>query len=445
MDNAPQILIVEDEGIVVLDIQRRLEDLGYQVVGHVSSGFKAIEKAKELLPDLILMDIKLQGEMDGIEAAHSIQELDIPIIYLTAFADNATLERAKVSEPFGYILKPFEQRDLHTTIQISLHKHQLTQKIKKSERWLSTTLNSIGEAVIATDTKCTIKFVNPEAESLTGWKSSQIIGEKICQLIKFHRISDNSEIPCPIELCIENEAHTVSEMAVYLTNRTGDQVPVDFTTAPNDDYGAVVVCRDISDRIKMEAALKENEELFRSLANLPPVGIFRTDEYGKCTFTNDHLGTLTGLSKKEIFDYGWTKSIHREDKAHIQAAWNKAIEDKQPFKEEHRLTHKNGEDVWVISEAHPIYFDGMAQKGYFGAIMDITKQKNAEKNLLIFTEELEERVDERTAELSMIINAMAGREVRMADLKNVIKKLRAQIEQAGMTPIADDPLNDEIV
>lgn len=442
----PRILIVEDEGIVVLDIQRRLEDLGYAVVGHVASGPMAIKKAKQLLPDLILMDIKLQGEMDGIEAAHSIQELDIPVIYLTAFADNATLERAKISDPFGYILKPFEQRELHTTIQIALHKHQLTQKIKRSEKWLSTTLKSIADAVIATDTNCLIQFVNPEAEKLLGQKASDVIGEKLCQLLQFNKIEDSEEIPCPISICLESKSPVTSEISVSLTNnKSGKQTPVDFTAAPNNDYGAVLVFRDVSKRIEMEKALKESEQLFRSLANMAPVGIFRTDEDGKYTFTNDYLGTLTGLSRDEILDHGWMKGIHTEDQDRFQTAWQIAVKEKAPFKEEHRLQKQNGDEVWVISEAHPIEANGDGLKGYFGAIMDITSQKLAEKKLMNFNEELEERVEERTAELSMIINAMAGREVRMAELKNVIRKLRAQIEQAGMTPVADDPLNEDLI
>ena len=121
-----RILIVEDENIVAKDIQIRLEKFGYEVPGMASSGEVAIRKAEETQPDLVLMDIMLKGQMTGVEAAEQIRsQLDIPVIYLTAYSDSATLERAKVTEPFGYVLKPFEEKELHTAIEISLYRHRM--------------------------------------------------------------------------------------------------------------------------------------------------------------------------------------------------------------------------------------------------------------------------------------------------------------------------------
>jgi signal transduction histidine kinase len=119
-----KILVVEDERIVAKDISRRLERLGYIVVATASSGQEAIQKAIKTQPDLVLMDVQLKGEMDGIEAAQQIRVgLDVPVIYLTAYADQNTLQRAKITEPFGYIVKPFDERDLHATIEIALRRH----------------------------------------------------------------------------------------------------------------------------------------------------------------------------------------------------------------------------------------------------------------------------------------------------------------------------------
>ncbi|MCP4608053.1 MAG: response regulator, partial [Planctomycetes bacterium] len=117
-----RILVVEDEGIVAIDLQNRLERLGYDIPVVVSSGEQAIQQAADIRPDLILMDIMLEGEMDGVAAAEQIRpRFDIPVIYLTAFSDADTLQRAKITEPFGYILKPFEIRELHTTIEMALY------------------------------------------------------------------------------------------------------------------------------------------------------------------------------------------------------------------------------------------------------------------------------------------------------------------------------------
>ncbi|MGM0771405.1 MAG: response regulator [Halobacteriota archaeon] len=119
------ILVVEDENIVALSIKKKLELMGYSVVGTASSGEDAIIKADLFYPDLVLMDVMLRGEVDGIEAAEHIREkFDIPVIFLTAYTDDKTLERAKMAEPYGYISKPFKEQDLKSNIEMALHKHE---------------------------------------------------------------------------------------------------------------------------------------------------------------------------------------------------------------------------------------------------------------------------------------------------------------------------------
>ncbi len=131
------IQVVEDEAIVSKDIQQSLKKLGYNVVGSAATGEKAVEIARELKPDLVLMDIMLKGEMSGIDAAEIIKkELNIPIIFLTAYADENTLAKAKVTEPFGYIIKPFKEIDLKTSIEMALYKHAKQTEILKERDYL---------------------------------------------------------------------------------------------------------------------------------------------------------------------------------------------------------------------------------------------------------------------------------------------------------------------
>lgn len=126
------VLVVEDESIVSKDIQHSLKKLGYNVVGASSTGEKAIELALGARPDVILMDIMLKGEMNGIEAADEIRKTcSIPVIFLTAYADESTLSKAKITEPYGYILKPFKEIDLHTTIEMAIYKHGREQEVVK--------------------------------------------------------------------------------------------------------------------------------------------------------------------------------------------------------------------------------------------------------------------------------------------------------------------------
>jgi PAS domain S-box-containing protein len=180
-----KILVVEDERITAEDIKSGLEFAGYTVPAIVSSGEDAIEKAGELKPDLVLMDIKLKGEMDGIEAAGQIRvRYDIPVIYLTAYSDESTVQRAKVTEPSGYILKertglikkPFEESELHTAIEITLYRHKIE---KDHDRLFSAMLGSINQGIIATDSDGRIKLVNENAESLIGWNESEVVGKDL--------------------------------------------------------------------------------------------------------------------------------------------------------------------------------------------------------------------------------------------------------------------------
>jgi|SRR5664280_234323 len=128
-----RILIVEDEHIVAMGIKRMLKSLGYTVTGVASSGEDAISKAESTFPDIVLMDIMLKGDMDGVEATREIKaRFDIPVVYLTAYSDNNILERAKITEPFGYIIKPFDEKDLYSSIEVALHR-QRKEKEKSGE------------------------------------------------------------------------------------------------------------------------------------------------------------------------------------------------------------------------------------------------------------------------------------------------------------------------
>ncbi len=131
------ILIVEDESIVAKDIQHSLKKLGYNVVDVVSTGENAITAASEKKPDLVLMDIMLKGAMSGIDAAHAIKEkLNIPVIFLTAYADESTFNKAKITEPYGYIIKPFKEVDLHTSIEMAIYRHEKVSEVQKERDFL---------------------------------------------------------------------------------------------------------------------------------------------------------------------------------------------------------------------------------------------------------------------------------------------------------------------
>ncbi len=134
MGKKPAIIIVEDEAIVASDIKETLLGLGYEVPGIAKSGEMALEKIEKFMPDLVLMDIHLATQMDGVETAGKIHTLfGIPVIYLTAYADKALLDRAKLTEPYGYVIKPYDERELHSIIEMALYKHRIEREIKKRD------------------------------------------------------------------------------------------------------------------------------------------------------------------------------------------------------------------------------------------------------------------------------------------------------------------------
>jgi len=257
-----RILVVEDEVIIAQDIQNMLKKLGYAVSAVASSGEEAIKRVAETLPDLVLMDIVLEGDMDGVEVAGQIRDcFDIPVVYLTAYSDDTTLQRAKITEPYGYILKPFQERELYTNIEMALYKHKMEGKLKESEQWLSTTLKSIGDAVIATDTKGFVTFMNPIAEVLTGWKQEDAGGKPLTDIFDIINKGTGKRVEDPVTKILREGVVVGLEKHTVLIHKDGTRLPIDDSGAPIRDEkgnmaGVVLVFRDITERERAEEDLQ---------------------------------------------------------------------------------------------------------------------------------------------------------------------------------------------
>ena len=173
-----KILIVEDEQLIAHSIERSLFKAGYSVPAMATSAQEAYEQIEQTRPDLVLMDIHIQGPSDGIETARTIRErYHLPVIYLTAHADADTLERAKITEPLGYLVKPVNHANLPSSIEMALYKHKMDRQLEEHRALLSTILESIAEAVLVTDGAGYVQFLNPAAETLTGWSQSDALGK----------------------------------------------------------------------------------------------------------------------------------------------------------------------------------------------------------------------------------------------------------------------------
>lgn len=254
------ILIVEDEGIVALDLQTRLIAMGHSVLGVASSGPEAIERAAALRPDVVLMDIKLQGEMDGVEAAQAIRSAhDVPVVYLTAFADAATLRRVRATEPAGYVLKPFDERELEIVIGIAVQRHKLLGRIRESEAWLFAVVDSVADGVIATDAHGVVKLINPVARQLTGRTEDLALGlhfRRVLQMRGSASVNGNER----------------EDGAASLVSRDGIERPIEWRVTPlrsraGADLGSVYVFRDVTERRRIAEAQQVVADASRVLAS----------------------------------------------------------------------------------------------------------------------------------------------------------------------------------
>jgi PAS domain S-box-containing protein len=245
------ILIVDDEIIIARELESRLRSMGYEVAAIASSGAEAIRLAVEMSPDLVLMDIVLKGDIDGIEAASEIRRLrQIPIVYVTAYTDRTTLERASITEPYGYIVKPFTEQELDANIQMALYKHRTESRLRKVERWFHMASETITDAVIMTDRERIITFINTTAEEITGWERHDAVGRPLEEVFRLVGKEDDE----PVSFAFVDEGPVVCLASeTMLIDRAGRRLPVDSSTScirDGDDNrtGTVSVFRDVVGR-----------------------------------------------------------------------------------------------------------------------------------------------------------------------------------------------------
>jgi len=268
------LLVVEDESIVAMDIKHRAEGLGYNVLAIASSGEEAIQKTEEDRPDLILMDIVLKGKMDGVQAAQIIRDkFDIPIVYLTAYSDEKTLGRAKLTGPFGYIIKPFEDRELHSAVEVALYKHQMDSKLRESEERYRTLSESSPDPIILMDEEGTLVYLNRRAEKITGIRRKKIVGKSLLTLAELG-FMDQEKISKYMELIpLIVEEGKIKPLEIALTDKEGNDLYFEIYSSAfrAEKQGSLIqiIGHDITDRVQAE---KQREELIREKARVELYG-----------------------------------------------------------------------------------------------------------------------------------------------------------------------------
>jgi len=265
MNASKRILVVEDERIVARDIQRSLTDLGYQVPVTAATSEQALRLVGEHCPDLVLMDVRLKGDVDGIDTAALLKEkFEVPIVYLTAYADALTVERAKATEPLGYVLKPLRPNELRSTVELALYRHEMEKRLREREHWLTTTLRSIGDAVISTDEQGLVTYLNPTAEALLGVQRTEALGRRCQELIEL--VDEHSRQPMenPVTTVLRELKPTQIEGA--LLGGGGRVHLLANSTSPIVDergrvLGAVMVFQDVTEQRRLRQRLDRADRL----------------------------------------------------------------------------------------------------------------------------------------------------------------------------------------
>ncbi|HPG41684.1 MAG TPA: response regulator [bacterium] len=383
MSHSPEILIVEDERIIAEDIKKTLQEMDYTVSAIVNSGVDALRQIEQKKPDLILMDIIIKGEIDGIETASLIRKTyDIPVVFLTAHADRLTLEKVKQTEPFGYLIKPYGIKELQVVIETALYKHSMEKQLKESRTWFLTTLTSIGDGVIATDQYGKITFMNTVAEKLTGWRQTDAIGKQITQIFHIKSEVTGQTAANPVDTVLKTAAIAELETQVVLVAKSGLLIPIDDSAAPIQDsqgniIGVVLVFHDITERKKAEYALrlaeKEKTLILDSLAEL----VIYLDPQLNILWANKPAANILKLSGPETKKHFCYMHWHESAEPCMQCPVVHALQTNQIHQQE--IKSPDGR-IWLV-KAYPVRDDYNFITGVVEVTLEITEQKKAEERL----------------------------------------------------------------
>jgi PAS domain S-box-containing protein len=328
-----RILVVEDDRLLTAEIQRMLVNLGYEVTATAASGEEAIARAAETLPDLVMMDIVLKGNLDGVRAAEHINtRLDIPVVYLSAHSDETTLHRAKITEPYGYIVKPFEERELHTNIEVALYRHRTEKQLREKRTSLQSALEkatieksksdaiieAIGDGFSIQDTDFRLLYMNRTAREMFGDR----VGDYCYQVF------EQRDIVCPD--CPLAASYADGKIHRVERSNPTRTLHVEITASPvRDAAGAIIggieLVRDITRQKLDEEALRESEERYRNLIENAHDMIQSVDAEGKFIFVNAAWLKTLGYTEDDLRRMTLFDVIHPDCRQHCSDIFRKVL------------------------------------------------------------------------------------------------------------------------
>jgi PAS domain S-box-containing protein len=388
------ILLVEDEQIVAKYIEKQLTGAGYRVLASITKGDEAIEKVKSLQPDVVLMDIKLVGDMDGIEAADFIRKnYQIPVIFLSSLTDDESFQRAKIAEPFGYLVKPIDIKEFNRVVDMALYKNNIYKELLDTKHRFQIAIEAartrVWELWLDKDTLILDKNV-PQLFGYDEKDIQKIPNERMNLVYK----EDREVVSNAIKECSEGKSKSFElEHRVYQKNGSiGWLLLRGLHIPPQNNKPSRVIgsATDITERKNYEEELKKSEEKFRKVFENSGIGMVMVEPDGQFIKVNKAFCDITGYNEPEIIGKNFRDITHPDDLDKSVGSTNELLEDisKETSTIEKRYFHKNGNLIWALTTLSLIRDPNGKPQFFITQIQDITNRKKYEEKLLRYTDEL---------------------------------------------------------
>ena len=379
-----RILIVEDEAVVAENLEMAIVDGGYAVVGRADSADDAVNAAIKLKPDLILMDIVLSGKKNGIDASYEIKEkLDIPVIFLTAYSDLELVDRAKSTEPYAYIVKPFQEGQLFASIEMALYKSQIEKKLKESEAKFRDLAELLPQTVFETDERGNLIFTNRAGFDYFGYTQEDFAGG----LTVLQMLAPEERDRAKENMGKVMKGEELGGVEYTLQKKDGSTFPVIIYTAliihENRPVGMRGILADITERKQAEAKLLESEERYRILVEHAPLGIFKADTRGNIEIANPALLRILGSPSEEATRQVNLLTYPLLIEAGVSKLVKECMEKGESLNSEFLYRSKWEKEVYCNLFLTPVYNTGGQLSGIQGIMEDITERKAAKEALLL--------------------------------------------------------------
>jgi len=414
-----RILIVEDESVVARDHGDRLEELGYTVAGTAASAAEALAKADELRPDLALVDIRLQGNGDGIMAAGELRRrFGIPTIFLTALADEETLERARQTEPLGYLIKPFQDRELRATIEMAMQRHRADKALRASEQRFRTLVELAPDAIFLADREGRVTLCNRAAGSFFGPGGDAGPGRGLFDLIDGGGDGGSRALMEELE-----SKGTIHHMELPVRSGGGGRRWLElsaslFSDAPGGEPGIVAVLRDVTERKRAESELVRLSAAVRLAREI----IIITDVSGKVTFANEAAAAALGLDRDGLVGAELADLLVPEDREMGRLVLEEIAKKGSLPGVELEMRRHNGEPVLVELNAAALGDTTGVTTGVVTISRDIGDKRQAERELRsrLMSYELEEGNLYLVKEAAPALSLEAFRDLQRAGYRGAV-------------------------